>query len=109
MGSASTTAGPSLLTLAFQAGGDVLKGIGGQQADEYQAARAERAAQYGKLAAAQTSAQMTERLVATLGHIDAVQAARHVDPTSPSAVAVREHEEYVGGRAKTIAVDNLLA
>src|SRR5437868_3506355 len=108
MGSGS--AGPmSLASLGFQVAGDVMKTTGQVEADEYQSARLKRAAEYGRLAAEQTGAQMTERLVDTLGHIDATQAARHVDPTSPSAVAVRDREEYVGTRAKTIAVDNLMA
>jgi hypothetical protein len=99
----------SLAQIGFKAFGDVEKGMGTQAADEYQAVWLERAAEYGRLLAKQAGAQMTERLVATLDHIDAVQSARHVDLTSPSAVAVREHEEFVGERAKTIEGDKLLA
>jgi hypothetical protein len=90
----------SLAQIGFKAFGDVEKGMGTQAADEYQAVWLERAAEYGRLLAKQAGAQMTERLVATLDHIDAVQSARHVDLTSPSAVAVREHGEFVGERGR---------
>ena len=98
----------SLAAVGLTAAGTISKGFGTKAADDYQAARLDRAAQYGELAAAQTGAQMTERLVHTLGTIDTMTAAGHVDPTSPTTAAVRDFAEYQGTRAKTITVDNLL-
>jgi hypothetical protein len=99
----------SLASIGLTAAGDIMKGEGAQAADVYAAARAQRAAEYGRLAASQAGAQYTEHIVSTLAHMDAVQAARKVDPTSPSAVAVREYQEFVGERARTIKVESLLA
>src|SRR5205807_7445617 len=39
---------------------------------------------------------------------DAIRAAGHDDPSSPTGAAVRDYAEYQGDRAKRIAVDNLL-
>jgi len=103
--------GPSILSLAsagLSAYGTILKGQGEQAADEYKAQSLERAAQVGTVKAAQTGAQLTERLNNTLGNIDAVRAAAHADPTSPTGAAIRDTAEYQGTREKTITVDNIL-
>jgi hypothetical protein len=52
---------------------------------------------------------MTSDLAMTLGHIDAVSAATHNDPTSPSDVAARGMVENIGTEDKNIKVDSILA
>lgn len=101
-------AGLSIASAGLSAYSTVLKGEGTQAADEYQAQSLERAANVGKVKAAQTGAQMTEQLNNTLGRIDAVRAAAHDDPTSPTGAAIRDTAEYQGNRQKSITVDNIL-
>lgn len=104
-------AGPalSIAAVGLSAAGDISKGFGQKAADEYQAARLDRAAQYGELQASQVGAQLTEKLNVTLGNIDTISAAAHLDPTSPSTAAYRDYQEYQGTRAKEITVDSLLS
>jgi hypothetical protein len=89
--------------------GSYVQGKGQKAAADYKAASLERSAQYGKLAAAQTGGQLTERLNETLGNIDAARAAAHDDPTSPTGAAVRDTEEYIGTRQRGTAILNLQA
>jgi len=77
--------------------------------DEARAEQLSRAAERGRMAATQTSAQMTEDLNTTLGNIAAVRAAANIDPTSPTTAAVLDRQEYVGNRARDISVENLMA
>lgn len=95
--------------MGLNAYGSYVKGQGTKAADEYKAASLERSAQYGRLAAAQTGAQDTEKLDTTLASIDSIRAAAHADPTSPTGAAVRDTEEYIGTRSRNIAVLNLQA
>lgn len=109
MGAAANSASTlSMASVGLSAGGAILKGIGGFEADKYQSEKLERAAEFGRVKATQTSAQLTERLNNTLGNIDAIRAAGHNDPTSPTGVAVREYAEAQGERQRTISVDNIL-
>src|SRR5262249_8861674 len=82
---------------------------GTQAGDEAQAARLDRAAEYGRTAAAETGAQLTTNLNQTLGNIDAIRAAAHNDPTSPTGVAVRGFAETQGITKRNIQVENILA
>ena len=52
---------------------------------------------------------MTRNLNITLGNIDAVRAAAHTDPTSPTGAAVRDYAETTGTEQKNIAVDSITA
>ena len=45
----------------------------------------------------------------TLGNIDAVRAASHDNPTSPTGAAVRDFTEQVGTEQKDIKVDSIMA
>jgi hypothetical protein len=63
---------------------------------KYKAASLKNAAQRGRVAAAQNGASASERLAADLGNIDAVRAAAHTDPTSPTSAAVRDLNETLG-------------
>jgi hypothetical protein len=87
----------------------VMQGEGAQAADQYQAQKAEVAAQYAKTAATQTDAQMRENLNTQLGNIDAVRAASNVDPTSPTSQAVRDRTAFIGDRSRSIQVGNIMA
>jgi hypothetical protein len=113
---APLAAGFSLAATGFTAEGDLLKGKSAQlqaqgvaAADTFKAEQLERAAEYGDLKAAQTSAQMTRNLNVTLGNIDAIRAAAHTDPTSPTGAAYRGMVEEIGGEQKGITVENILA
>jgi hypothetical protein len=101
-------AGLSLASAGLSAYGSIVKGQGEQAADEYKAQSLERAAESGKVKATQASGMYTENLNRTLGNIDAVRAAAHDDPTSPTGAAIRDTAEYQGERQKTITVDNIL-
>jgi hypothetical protein len=93
----------------FQAAGPIVQGIGTSNADKYQAAEQEQAAQYGDLKATQTNAALTRNLNQTLGNIDAVRAAARTDPTSPTGAAVRNTVEATGTENKNIQVDSIMA
>jgi hypothetical protein len=86
-----------------------LKGAGENASDQYRAERAEQAAQYAKLDAAQTGAAMSMRLSSALGNIDAMRAAANTDPRSPTGAAIRDTQENIGLSQKAIAVDNKMA
>jgi hypothetical protein len=62
-----------------------------------------------RVAAAQTGATASERLAADLGNIDALRAAAHSDPTSPTSAAVRDLHESLGLTQKSSADDQIMA
>jgi hypothetical protein len=109
MGIAGAASVLSIASAGFSAFGDITKSEGVAAADTYKAEQAERAAEYGELKATQTSGQMTRDLSMTLGNIDAVRAASHADPNSPTGAAVRDFVSQVGTEQKTIKVDSILA
>lgn len=85
------------------------KGTGQQAADQMQAAELQQRAQYAGIAATETSANMLDRLNVSLGNIDAVRAAMHDDPTSPTGAAIRARTEALGDEDRAIKVGNILA
>jgi hypothetical protein len=99
----------SIAGAGFSAYGQIEQAKGVQAGDEARADQLSRAAERGRTAAAQTSAQMTEDLNTTLGNIQVVRAAAGTDPTSPTGAAVLRSQEFVGDRAKDISVENLMA
>src|SRR6516164_6428607 len=107
MGQAAA-AGTSLAATGFAMLGEYTKSRGEAAGEKFKAEELEQQAQYGELKATQTNAQMTQRLAITLGHIDAVRAAAHTDPTSPTGAAVRGTREQLGEEAKNITVENIL-
>jgi hypothetical protein len=112
MGSSPSGAGASGTSIAgagLAAYSDILKGQGTAAGENYKAASLENAAARGRVAAAQTGASETEKLVQTLGNIDAVRAAAHTDPTSPTGAAIRDWNETLGLTKKSIDVDNIMA
>jgi hypothetical protein len=91
----------SVASLGLSAFADVEKGMGTQAADEMQAAKARRAAEFGRLQAGLVDASMRENLNTTLGNIDVIRAAGRVDPSSPTTAAVEDFNRMVGERART--------
>jgi len=106
----SATAASSLSSLGMvtAVGSAVVQSQGTKATDDYKAAMLDQAAQYGDLKATQTNAQMTNNLNITLGNIDAVRAAAHTDPTSPTGAAVRDYAETTGTERKDTAVNSIM-
>lgn len=112
----SVASGSSIASIGLQTYATTLKmqsdetqAQGVAQADTYQASRLDTAAQYGYLKATQTQGQMTQNLNTTLGNIDAVRAAAHTDPTSPTGAQVRNSVETLGNAKTAIATDSITA
>lgn len=101
--------GLSLSSMGLSAFSSIEGAEGTKSADDYKAEELDRASQYGELKAVQTGGQMTRNLNMTLGNIDAVRAAGHTDPTSPTGAAVRNQIEGIGTEQKNIRVDSLNA
>jgi hypothetical protein len=101
-------AGMSLAATGFKMLGDYTSSRAEAGADVYKSELLQQQAQYGELKAKQTNAQMTNRLAVTLGHIDAVRAAAHTDPTSPTGAAIRGERELLGTEQKEITVENIM-
>ena len=108
-GASIASAGFGLAASSEKAKGVKLQAQGVQAGDEFQAAELDRAAKYGDLKAEQVGAQRTQQLNRTLGNIDAIRAASHADPTSPTGAAYRDYQEEIGGTQKSIEVSNILA
>lgn len=98
----------SIASVGVSMFGDSTKAAGVSAGDQFKAAELDRTAQYGELKAAQTSGQLTRNLSMQLGNIDAIRAAAHDDPTSPTGAAVRDYTEQVGTEQKDIQVDSIL-
>jgi hypothetical protein len=107
-GTGAAGAAFSLAATGFKMYGDYLGSRGIAAGEQFKAAELEQQAAYGRLKADQTNAQLTRNLAITLGHIDAVRAAAHTDPTSPTGAAVRGTIEERGTEAKDITVENIL-
>jgi hypothetical protein len=105
---AQAAAPAAVIGLGLSAASSIVKAQGTANADTFQAEEMERQAEYGRLKATQTGAQLTEKLDMQLGNIDAVRAAMHDDPTSPTGAAIRDWQEEVGTRQKTLAVGNIM-
>jgi hypothetical protein len=102
-------AGASIAGAGLGAYGDVLKGQGVQAGDVFKASMLEQAAERGRVAAVQTGADYSRKIAMDLSNIDAIRAAGHTDPTSPTGAAVRDFHEEIGLSQKSIAVENILA
>lgn len=109
MGAAGAAAGTPIAGAGVGAYAQILSSQGTAAGMNYKAASLENAAARGRVAALQTGASASERLAADLGNIDAVRAAAHVDPTSPTGAAIRDLHESLGLTQKSIAVDRIMA
>jgi hypothetical protein len=103
-GSGSGASGSSLTSVGLSAYGTIMKGQGQQAADEFKAEQAEQAARFGREQADLTDVTMRERLNTTLANIDAIRAAGHVDPTSPTTAAVEDWQRTISNRQRSAAV-----
>jgi hypothetical protein len=103
----STAAIVSIASAGFSAGGSIMKGQGTNAADQYQSQRLQQQAEYGRLKATQTSAQMGEQLNNSIENTMVARAASGTDPSSPSNAAVIARGEEIGDRQKNISVDNI--
>lgn len=90
--------GASIGAAGLTAASSIMKGQGQKSADEMQADRLTRAAEFGKVQADLTDATMREQLNTTLGNIDVIRAAGHIDPTSPTTAALEERQRQLGNR-----------
>lgn len=108
MGSAAGSA-ISIGGAGLSAYSDVVKAEGVQQGDIFKADILEQNAKRGQVAAVQTGADYTRKLATDLGNIDAIRAAAHTSPGSPTGAAIRDTHEQLGLTQKSIAVDNILA
>lgn len=109
MGSAATPAGgTSLASAGLSAYADLLKGQGTAEADSFQAEKLDTAAKYGELKAAQTGGQMARSLNTTLGNIEAVRAAAHADPNSPTGAAIIDEQRDIGNTERLTTVNSIL-
>jgi hypothetical protein len=99
--------GGSLASAGLGAVATMMQASGTADADNYQAQRLDTAAQYGEVKAKQTGAEMTRSLNTTLGNIDAVRAAAHADPNSPTGAAFRDNQQALGSNQISIAVGNI--
>jgi hypothetical protein len=109
-GSGGSAAGGNTLTsIGLSAYSTILQSQGVAAADEFQATKLESAATYGELKAVQTGGQMTRSLNQTLGNIDAVRAAAHADPNSPTGAAIIDEQQALGTTQKATTVNSILA
>lgn len=99
-GAKSGAGGASLLSIGLSAYSDVEKGAATQSSDEFQADKAAENAKFGRLQADLSDATSRERLNTTLGNIDAIRAAAHVDPTSPTTGAVEQWQTEISERQR---------
>jgi hypothetical protein len=100
--------GASIASAGLKAYGDYMEGAGKAEGAKYRAATLEANAQRARVQAVQTGAAESMQLAQTLGHIDAVRAAAHGDPTSPMAAAYRDQQEEFGLTKKSIDIDNIM-
>lgn len=109
MGAAAAAGASSIASMALTATGDIMKGSATKASDDFQADRAERAAQFGQTQAMLTDTTMRENLNTTLGNIEAVRAAANVNPTSPTTVALMDRSTELSNRQRTAAVGSIKA
>ncbi len=106
-GGGSGAGAASIASLGLSAYSSILKGQGTKAANEAQAARAERAAEFGKLQAELTDTHFREELNTTLGNIEVIRAAGHIDPTSPTTAAIEDRQRMLSGRQRGAALLNI--
>ncbi len=99
----------SIASIGMSVAGDITKGKATQAADEFQADRATRAAQFGEMQATLTDTTDRENLNTTLGNIEAIRSAAHIDPTSPTTAALMDRSEQLSNRQRMAAVGSIKA
>lgn len=96
-----------MLSIGLSAYSDVEKGAATQASDEFQADKATEAAKFGRLQASLTDTAALEKMNTQLGNIDAIRAAGHIDPTSPTTQAVEDWQSQIMNRQRLAAVGTL--
>lgn len=88
--------------LALDAGSKIVGAQGTAAGQEYEAQKAERAAEMGRIKSTQVDTQLLEQMNTSLGNILAVRAAANTDPTSPTGLAIMDEERRVADRERMI-------
>ena len=99
----------SLAATGLSAGSSLMGAQGQAKGDEFEAQKAEEAAQYGRISAAQTGEAMTRNMTRMLGHLAAVRASAGADVRSPTTAAIMANQEGVGERERAIKMGNIFA
>ncbi len=107
MGGFSPAGASSIAALGLSAFSSITKGKATKAADDFQASKAERAAEFGKLQAGLTGAVMQEQLDTTMSNIEVIRSAARVDQSSPTTAAILAHEKMVGDRSRNAALLNI--
>jgi hypothetical protein len=103
-GGFSAAGGLSIASLGLGVFSSLTKGQATKASDEFQASKAERAAEFGKLQAGLTDSVMREQLNTTLSNIDVIRAAARTDPTSPTGAAIEAYDSKIANRQRTAAL-----
>lgn len=99
----------SIASIGMSVAGNITKGSGTQAADNFQADRAARAAEFGQTQALLTDTTDRENLNTTLGNIEVVRAAAGIDPTSPTTEALMDRSTELSNRQRMAAVGSIKA
>lgn len=97
----------SIASLGLGVFSSLSKGSATKASDDFQADKAERAADFGKLQAGLTDSVMREQLNTTLSNIEVIRAASHTDPTSPTGAAIESYDSKIANRQRTTALLNI--
>lgn len=106
-GMGSLASGASIASLGLGVFSSLAKGQGAKASSEFQAQRAERAAQFGRLQADLTDTKYREELNTTLDNIEVIRAAARIDPTSPTTAAIESRQRMLSERGRVAAVGTL--
>lgn len=99
--------GAALTMMALTGASAGFKAYGESQAQNYQAAVAERDAMVAKTQAAQTDTALREELNRTLARIGTIRASANVGLDSPTTQAIMDEQRRVSDRERRTRVDNL--
>ena len=99
--------GAALTMMALTGASAGFKAYGESQAQNYQAAVAERDAMVAKTQAAQTDTALREELNRTLARIGTIRASANVGLDSPTTQAVMDEQRRVSDRERRTRVENL--
>jgi hypothetical protein len=103
----AAAAGSSIASLGLGAASKIMGGEADKAAAEMKAARAERAAEIGRINADLTDAGMRERLNTVISNIDAIRASGNVDPSSPSTGAIEDWQRQLSNRQRLAALGTI--
>lgn len=99
----------NLAATGLQLASGIAGAAGEAKATAYKSAELAKAARYGKIAAAETDAQLREELSTVIGNIRSVRASAGVDPNSPTTQDIIANESRIAERQRRIKVGNLNA